>query len=137
MTRLPDLPPGRFRLPAGTVVYHGSGLDCRDAVFARGLLPRKPAEGNWGSFQPSDPADHVAARQRQPSGVYVMREFAPARLWAASDAPCVWKIDAGGLLATRDPEYAHNPDFLVLVARVQPSRLLGMYDCSRETWVSV
>jgi hypothetical protein len=123
-------------LPAGTVVYHGSSLAFRDDVLARGLLPERPAEGNWGSFQATDPADAVAARLRQPSGVYVMREFAPARIWAAPNAPCVWKIDAGGLTATPDPEYPDNPDFLVLVARVRPKRLLGLYDCSREAWVS-
>jgi hypothetical protein len=123
-------------LPAGTVVYHGSSLECRDAVLARGLVPGRPAEGNWGSFQATDPADAVEVRRRQPSGVYVMREIAPARFWAAVNAPCVWKIDASGLIATPDPEYPENPDFLVLVARVRPKRLLGLYDCSREAWVS-
>jgi integrase len=44
----PPAPGHRFRLPAGTLVYHGSRLEIADDVKTRGLRPRKPT-GPYGN----------------------------------------------------------------------------------------
>jgi hypothetical protein len=138
MNRLPDVPAGGFRLPAGTVVHHGSGLESADDVKARGLHPRKPAGplGNWRAAA----EDKIL---RQPAAIYVVRgEVREAVPWAAVAAgvdgtPCVWKLDAGGLIAMADLAYPELPNVLRLVSHVRPARLLELYDCSRDPCVSV
>jgi hypothetical protein len=141
MTRSPDLPANdRFRLPAGTVVYHGSRLELADVVRARGLRSWKPAGpyGNWRS------SPDVAVRH-QPAGIYVvtgaLEEVVPwadvAAAAAGSDGtPCVWKIDASGLTATADLAYS-TPNLLRLVGRrIRPERLIGLYDVTRQEWIA-
>jgi hypothetical protein len=136
MTRLPDLAPGqRVRLPAGTVVYHGSCLELADGIFATGLRPYKPA-GPYGNWRASP---EPVVRQ-QPAGIYVARALIEAVPWAGmrGGTPCVWKINASDLTATGDLRYPGNARILRLVGRcVPPERLFGLYDCSRDAWVSV
>jgi hypothetical protein len=142
MSRSPELPAGRFVLPAGTVVYHGSRLEGADDVRASGLRPRKPSgpKGNYRWLGNRDELSPIeAAIAMQPSGVYVGTELREMRPWAdaAGGTPCVWKVDASGLTATRDHAYPENPHLMRLVGRrIRPERLIGLYDVTRREWIA-
>jgi hypothetical protein len=137
MTRMPDVPAGRFVLPAGTVVYHGSRLELAGDVRARGLCRRKPAGpyGNWRSAAESTVL-------RQSAGIYVTGALLEAIPWADAavtshgGSACVWKVDASGLTAVADSRYPESPSVMVLVGRpIRPERLIGLYDGTRRKWI--
>lgn len=117
-------------LPRGTVVYHGTSGTLCDQIAREGLRPSVPA----GDYQLTDRNDEgwradsqMVRLAGQPCGVYVSDQWEDALEWAREHPvkePGVWTIDAGHLMALRDPVQRPSGATGWVFRRVHPKRLL-------------